>query len=90
MSVDTFVRPENSFLHSQSPCPPAFMQRDALFIDKLTANLDEHIKDPNFWWQPITNVEAYAVAQAIARLVDRCALGMGVNFGGITNNKKVA
>lgn len=88
-AVDTFVRPEKSFLHSENPCPPAFMQRDVLFIDKVTANLDEHKKDPNFWWQPVTNVDAYAVAQAIQRLSDRCQLGMGVDFGGITNNKKV-
>ena len=90
MSVETFVRPENSFLHSENPCPPAFMQRDSLFVDGVTANLQEHVKDPNFWWQPVVNVDAYAVAQAIQRLKERCELGMGVNFGGISNTKKSA
>lgn len=89
MSIDVFVRPENSFLHKDSPCPSAFMQRNALFIDKINANIDEHKNDPNFWWQPVTNVMAYSVAQAISKLGEACTLGLGVDFGGLTNNTQV-
>lgn len=88
ISIDTFVRPQNSFLHSESPAPKAFMQRNVLFIDKINANLEEHTKDPNFWWQPVTNPSAYAVVEAVTKLDHACRLGTGVDFGGITNNVK--
>lgn len=83
--LDTFVRPEHSFLHSESPCPPAFMQGRNLLIDKVNANLDDHVTDPNFWWQPITNPVAYNLVESIKALQEKCLLGQGVDFFNIKN-----
>lgn len=83
--LTTFVRPERSFLNSESPCPKAFMQRDNLLIDGVNANLDEHTKDPNFWWQPVTNPIAYELVSTVEILRTHCSSGHGVDFCSIKN-----
>lgn len=83
--LDTFVRPQTSLLHSNSPCPPIFMQRNNLLVDGVNANLAEHTADPNFWWQPVTNPVAYAFANAINDLKASCSIGHGVDFCNIKN-----
>lgn len=83
--LDTFVRPQGSFLHSESPCPSSFMQRSNLLIDKVNANLEEHVTDPNFWWQPITNPVVYNLVAAVNALKEKCAQGEGVDFLAIKN-----
>lgn len=83
--LDTFVRPETSLLHKDTPCPPVFMQRNNLLVDGINANLADHVTDPNFWWQPVTNPVAYAFANAINDLRSSCSLGHGVDFCNIKN-----
>lgn len=89
MLLDVFVRPQASLLHSATPAPRAFMQRGVLFVDKVSANLEQHITDPNFWWQPITDPLAYELSAILQRLKDRCDIGQGFDFLGIKNKTQL-
>lgn len=83
--IEYFVRPENSFLHINSPCPPAFMQGTVMHIDGISMDLKQYAKDPDFWWQPITNPHARQLSEAIRIYKNACQEGRGADFMAIKN-----
>lgn len=83
--IEYFVRPENSFLNINSPCPPAFMQGSVMHIDGITMDLKQYAKDPDFWWQPITNPHARQLSEAVRMFKESCREGKGVDFMAIKN-----
>lgn len=83
--VHHLIRPVNSFLHIQSPCPDAFMQNDYLFVDKINCDLVKLKENPDFWWQPIRNVPSTELAFALQKFKHHAATGHAVNFCHIEN-----
>lgn len=83
--IHHLIRPANSFLHSQSPCPDAFMQNGFMYVDKINCDLEALKKNPDFWWQPIRNIAATELAHSLARFKHNAQTGHAINFCHIIN-----
>lgn len=79
-SLLDFIRPKNSIMHIDVPCPPCFMQKSNLYIDGINADLAKLTQDPEFWWQPVTNASAAELGQAVKLFREQTEKGTGVDF----------
>lgn len=83
--VENLCRPEKSFLNVQSPCPQHFMQHDQLYVHGINCDVKALANNPDFWWQPVTNLAAIELAQAVKRFGTMVEIGSGVHFCNFTN-----
>lgn len=93
LSLDVIIRPRNSMLHKDTPCPASFMQRDNLYIDGINCNVKALGADELLWWTPVTDIPSIEFANAVNRYKASLAIGntgQNIVFCNINKNDLLA